>query len=61
MKAYRVRYWPEDKDGAEELVEFDSIEQAMELYDNLNGKAEIQQYDAERHCYEAILFPTFEV
>ena len=58
MKAYRVRYWLED--GSEDFWECDTMPQAMELYDSLDGKAEIQQYDAERHCYEAILFPTFE-
>lgn len=49
-----------DQDGREENMYFDSIEQAMELYDSQNGKAEILQYDAERHAYGSILFPVFE-
>lgn len=58
MKAYRVRFWNED--GSEGFWECDTMQQATELYDSLGGLAEIQQYDADRHCYEAILFPTLE-
>lgn len=60
MKPYRVRFWLENEDGREECMYCDSIEQAMEFYDSQDGKSEIQQYDEERHCYETILFPTFE-
>ena len=61
MKPYRVRFWLENQDGREEIMYFDSIEQAMELYDSQNGKAEIQQYIEERHCYEAVVYPEFEI
>lgn len=60
MKPYRVRFFPEDQNGREEYMEFDTMEQAMELYDSLGGQAEIQMHDGERGCYEAVLYPTFE-
>lgn len=60
MKEYRVRYWLQDQDGREEYMEFDTMEEAQDFYDSQNGLAEIQKYDAERHCYEDVLYPTFE-
>ena len=61
MKIYRVRYWLEDQDGREEHMEFDTMGQAQAFYDSLGGKAEIQEYIEERHGYEAVVYPTFEV
>ena len=59
VKEYRVRYW--DRDGVEKHREFDSREHAQGFYDRLDGKAEIQRYIKERHGYEAVVYPTFEV
>ena len=59
VKEYRVRYW--DRDGAEKHREFDSREHARGFYDRLDGKAEIQRYIEERHEYEAVVYPEFEV
>ena len=58
MKKYRVRYWGED--GAEEFMDFETMEQAQHFYDSLDGKAEIQRYVEEIHGYEAVVYPTFE-
>lgn len=58
MKPYQVKFWNED--GSEGFWEFDTIQQAMELYDSLDGLAEIHQYNEDRHCYEAIIYPEFE-
>lgn len=59
MKEYRVRYW--DRDGVEKYRELDSREHAQGFYDRLDGKAEIQRYIEERHGYETVVYPTFEV
>ena len=59
VKEYRVRYW--DRDGVEKHREFDSRDHAQGFYDRLDGKAEIQRYIEERHGYEAVVYPTFEV
>lgn len=60
MKAYRVRFWHQDEDGREDFMEFDTMEQAIEFYDFLDGLAEVQMYDETRCCYESTLYPTFE-
>lgn len=60
MKKYRVRYWHQDQDGREDCMEFDTMEQAQQFYDGLDGMAEIQQYVEEIHGYEAVVYPTFE-
>lgn len=57
---YRVRYWHLDEDGREEFVGFGSMEQAQEFYRSMDGLAEIHQYNEDRHCYEAIIYPEFE-
>lgn len=59
MKEYRVRFWGQD--GADEYMEFDTMEQAQEFYDSLNGMAEIQKYIELTHTYEAVVYPEFEV
>ena len=61
VKGYRVKYWNVDGDGGEGYMEFDREDQAMEFYNNLDGKAEVQRYIKERHEYEASVYPTFEV
>lgn len=61
MKPFRVRFLRPDEDGREECMEFDSMEQAQAFYDGLNGKAEIQKYIEDRHAYEMVVAPTFEV
>lgn len=61
VKEYRVKYWYGDGDGEEDCLEFDSEDQAMEFYNSLDGKAEVQRYIEERHEYEAFVYPTFEV
>ncbi len=58
MKEYRVRYW--GLDGGDEFMEFDTMEQAREFYDSLDGLAEIQKHDAAKHVYEMVLPPEFE-
>lgn len=58
MKGYRVRYW--GPDGGDEFMECDTIEQARGFYDSLDGVAEIQKYNVDRHVYEMVLPPEFE-
>lgn len=60
-KRYRVRFWLEDQDGREEHMEFGTMAQAQAFYDSRGGKAEIQEYIEERHRYEAVVYPSFEV
>lgn len=60
-KRYRVRFWLEDQDGREEHMEFGTMAQAQAFYDSRGGKAEIQEYIEERHRYEAVAYPMFEV
>ncbi len=60
MKEFRVRFWHQDEDGREEVVEFDTQEQAQDFYDSLDGKAEIQKYVDRLHTYETIVGPTYE-
>lgn len=60
MKKYRVRFWHQDQDGREDFLECDTMEQAQQFYDSLDGMAEIQQYVEEAHVYEAVVYPTFE-
>lgn len=57
MKAYRVKRWHED--GSKSFREFDTIEMAMEFYESLDGLAEVQRYNEERHGYEAVVYPEF--
>lgn len=61
VKEYRVKFWRSDEDGKEDYLEFDREDQAMEFYNSLDGKAEVQRYVEERHEYEAVVYPTFEV
>ena len=61
VKGYRVKYWNVDGDGGEEYMEFDREDQAMEFYNSLDGKAEVQRYVEERQEYEAVVYPEFEV
>lgn len=61
MGEYRVRFFHGDRDGEEDFMEFNTMEQAQCFYDSLDGMAEIQKYDEERHDYEAIVGPTYEV
>ena len=61
VKEYRVKFWRSDEDGREDYLEFDSEDQAMEFYNSLDGKAEVQRYVEGRHEYEAFVYPTFEV
>lgn len=58
MNEYRVRYWRED--GSEDYMGFNTMEQAQEFYDSLNGMAEIQKYIEERHEYVGVVYPEFE-
>ncbi len=58
MDRYRIKYWCED--GAEGYIGFDSLEMAQGFYDSLDGLAEIQQYNEDRHEYEAFVYPEFE-
>lgn len=58
MKDFRVRYW--EQDGQESYIEFDTMEQAQQFYDSLDGMAEIQKYVEAIHAYEAVVYPTFE-
>ncbi|MCI8790827.1 MAG: hypothetical protein HFH92_17385 [Lachnospiraceae bacterium] len=37
------------------------IEEEQDFYDSRGGKAEIQEYIEERHRYEAVAYPAFEV
>jgi len=60
MKEYRVRFFHGDRDGEEDFMEFDPIEQAQHFYDSLDGKAEIQKYNDYLRCYESTVYPTFE-
>ena len=57
MDRYRIKYWCED--GAEGYIGFGSLEMAMEFYESLDGLAEVQQYNEERHEYEAVVYPEF--
>ena len=57
VEGYRVKYW--DSDGAAEYRGFSTMEQAQELYDLLDGMAEIQQYNEALGSYEAVVYPTF--
>lgn len=57
-KKYRVKI--QGDDGAVSFQEFESREQAQELYDSLNGKAEIQRFVEVISDYETIVYPTFE-
>lgn len=59
MKEYRVRFFHGDRDGEEDFMEFDSIEQAQHFYDSLDGNGEIQRYSEERHAYETIVEPEY--
>ena len=61
VKEYRVKFWRSDEDGREDYIEFDREEQAMIFYNSLDGKAEVQKYIGERHEYEAVVYPEFEV
>ena len=58
MDRYRVKYWCED--GAESYISTDSLEVAEGVYRDLDGLAEIQQYNEDRHEYEAFVYPEFE-
>lgn len=49
-----------EEDSVEEYMEFNTMEQAQERYNKLDGKAEIQMYDREHGCYKAVLYPTYE-
>ncbi len=51
MDEFRVKYWCDD--GVEGYVCFDSQVLAEAFYDSLDGLAEIQKYNEERHEYEA--------
>ncbi len=60
MKGYRVRFWHSDQDGREDYMEFDTMEQAQEFYDSLNGMAEIQEWNEKWGRWWAVVPPTFE-
>lgn len=61
MKDYRVRYWHQDQDGREDYMEFDTMEQAREFYNSLDGMAEIQQWNEKWGLWWTIQGPEFEV
>jgi len=58
MKEYRVRLT--DGSGKERYEEFDTMDQAQELYDSLDGKAEIQKWNPGTGRYEDVVWPTYE-
>lgn len=58
MDKYRIRYWCED--GSEGYIGFDSQAMAEDFYRSMEGPAELQEYNEDRHCYEAIVYPEFE-
>nr|WP_300842338.1 hypothetical protein [uncultured Acetatifactor sp.] len=57
-KKYRVKFRGDD--GKVIFQEFDTMEQAQNLYDSLDGKAEIHQYIEDLGRYEIVVYPTFE-
>ena len=68
-KRYRVRFWLEDQDGREEHMEFGTMaryeKNAVENGDLFSGSNPYAMLDEEnveeRHRYEAVAYPTFEV
>lgn len=57
-KKYRVKFRGDD--GEVIFRGFDAMKQAQNLYDSLDGKAEIQKYNDYLRCYESTVYPTFE-
>lgn len=57
-EGYRVKI--QYGDGTKEYRWFGTMEQVQELYDILDGRAEIQQYNGALGRYEAVVYPTFE-
>lgn len=57
-KQYRVKF--QDDDGKVIFREFDTMEQAQDLYNSLYGKAEIQKFSEDLDRYEIVVYPTFE-
>lgn len=58
MKPYKVRF--QNEDGKEVSQGFDTMEQAQQLYDSLDGAAVIQKWDGRQQAYEDIVFQIFE-
>ena len=61
MKEYRVRFWHQEGDGREDYLELETMEQAQDFYDSLDGKAEIQKYVDRLPAYETIVGQSYEV
>ena len=58
MDKYRIKYLCGD--GSEGYIGFDSMEMATGFYESMEGPAELQQYNEDRHCYEAVVYPEYE-
>lgn len=58
ISKYRVKVQCDD--GKVIYRECNTRELAQELYDRLDGKAEIQQYSSALDNYEIVVYPTFE-
>ena len=58
MKPYKVRF--ENEDGKEVSQDFDTMEEAQQLYDSLNGAAVIQKWVEEWQRYDDVVFQIFE-
>lgn len=55
MTDFRVKFW-----GRSRLpyhLDCETLQQAQEFYDRLDGMAEIQKYDKTAHAYEMIIPP----
>ncbi|WP_276950622.1 hypothetical protein [Acetatifactor muris] len=57
-KQYRVKF--QDDGGKVIFREFDTMEQAQDLYNSLDEKAEIQKFNEDLGHYEIVVYPTFE-
>ncbi len=55
---YRVKIQCDD--GRVTYRECNTMEQAWEYYDEVDGEAEIQQYNAALGTYEIVVYPAFE-
>lgn len=58
ISKYRVKVQCDD--GEVIFRECNTMELAQEIYDRLDGKAEIQQYNSALGTYEIVVYPTFE-
>lgn len=58
MKPYKVRF--QNEDGKEVFQDFDTMEQALQLYDSLGGAAVIQKWVEEWQRYDDVVFRIFE-